>query len=580
MSSPVRARGRRRRAGRTAALGLAVGLVAAGVLTTPAAAAPTLAVSASPQTLNLSVGSDEQTVSINVQTSEPAENVTANVSVPLSEYGVTIKGSQGADCIATAQNTLGCTIGHMDPGHAAALYVSVTPPSQAGDIAPGDSRSGTGQVQVTADGAQPGSAGFNVTLTNDAPQSVGQISGSVLSATDGSAIPNASVTLTDSTGTSRQATTNDNGEYSWTPSDTETLAEGQITATAEVDGYHEAKQTQTGSSGDPLSFPAFKLKPIAKPKPSKTHAKPSPEPTKAADDGGGLGTIVWLLLILGALLVVGGIVAIILLLRKKDDDGDEGPGGDGILPFDSGPASGFPPRGAGDTAVINRVPGGDDAPTMVHNGPLVPPDNAQTQVYGSTGYDAGQTQVYGGETQAYGATPPAGPTADDATRTYPASAPSSGPGAVPPGGTGGLAGAGSAGGPAQPWQQSDRGVGGTYEGTMYGRGASGGAGYPGSAPASGYPGAGAPPAGGYPGQPTSGAATPTSGAGPGYGAPTSGGGYPGGPQHAQPRPDLNEPTRTWQAGQQGQQPRQQHRPAPPSADETRLDRNDGVDWLD
>ncbi|WP_157035059.1 carboxypeptidase regulatory-like domain-containing protein [Actinocatenispora sera] len=650
MATPAHTRGRRRRASLATAVGLAVGLMLAGVAATPAIAAPTLSVSASPDTVDLKVGGDNRTISINIQTSEPAENVSAVVSVPLADSGVTIKGSQGASCVATGQNQLNCPVGHMDPGKAKAIYVTVAAPQQS-EIAAGDSRSGSGQVQVTAAGApQPGSASFNMTLSNDAPQSVGQISGSVLSAKDGSAIANAKVTLTDSAGTSRQATTNANGEFSWTPSDDQTLAAGQITATVDVDGYKQAKQTQNGTNGQPLAFSPFKLTKIAKAKPTKTHAKAaSPTPSEAPkDDGGGLGTIVWVLIILGALLVVGGIVAIVLLMRKKDDDGD-GPGGsgDGILPFNDGPEpTGYPQRGAGETAVISAVPGGDDAPTMVHNGPLVrddgyPPyggagqtqaygaENGQTQVYGGQtqayGADApsGATQVYGGETQVYGAQPPAGPPAGDATGTY-----------------------GGQQGPSQPWQQSDRGVGGSYEGTMYGRGPgsapTSGAAPASGAPTSGYPGSGAAPTSGYPGgQPTSGAA-PTSGypggqpAGgypggqPASGAnPASGGGYPqsggapaggygqgggygqpagqygqgqqygqggqqygqpagpgqqygqGGQQYGQQRPELNEPTGVWQPGQQQPgRPQQQPRPAPPSGDETRLDRNDGVDWLD
>ncbi|WP_203965030.1 carboxypeptidase-like regulatory domain-containing protein [Actinocatenispora thailandica] len=638
MATPARTRGRRHRAGLATAVGVTVGLLLAGVAASPAAAAPTLSVSASPDTVDLKVGGDNRTISINIQASEPAENVSALVSVPLGDSGVTIKGSQGTDCVATGQNQLNCPVGHMDPGKAKAIYVTVAAPQQS-QIAAGDSRSGTGQVQVTADGAQPGSASFNMTLSNDAPQSVGQISGSVVSAKDGSAIPNAKVTLTDSAGTSRQATTNGNGEFSWTPSNDQTLAEGQITATVEVDGYKQGKQSQNGTNGQPLAFPPFKLDKIAKPKPTKTHAKAaSPTPSEAPkDDGGGLGTIVWVLIILGALLVVGGIVAIVLLMRRKDDDdGPGGPGGDGILPFDDGPEpTGYPQRGAGETSVINRVPGGDDAPTMVHNGPLVRDDGyppygnaGQTQVYGAEagptpGYGAGPgqtqaygadapggaTQVYGGETQVYGAQPPAGPPAGDATSTY---------GSTPQG-------------PTQPWQQSDRGVGGNYEGTMYGRG-SGAAPTSGAAPASGaptsgYPGSGAAPTSGYPGgQPTSGAGPasgggyPQSGGAPaggygqgsGYGPPAGQYGQPAaqpygpgqqqygqpsgpgqpygagrqqygqpGQQYGQQRPELNEPTGVWQPGQQQQQPRQQpQRPAPPSGDETRLDRNDGVDWLD
>ena len=250
MATPAHTRRRRRRGGLATAAGLVAGLVVAGIVATPAVAAPTLSVSASPDTVDLKVGGDQRTISINIQTSEPAEKVSAIISVPMAADGVTIKSWKGSDCTTTGDNALNCTVGHLEPNKARAIYVTVAPPQQS-EISPGDSHSGTGQVQVAAEGAQPVTASYNMNLSNDAPQSVGQISGAVQSDKDGSPIPNASVTLTDGGGTSRQVTTNGNGEFRWTPSDTETLAAGQITATVDVDGYKQAKQTQQGTTGQP-----------------------------------------------------------------------------------------------------------------------------------------------------------------------------------------------------------------------------------------------------------------------------------------------------------------------------------------
>ncbi|GAA4217246.1 carboxypeptidase-like regulatory domain-containing protein [Actinocatenispora rupis] len=571
MATPAGTRRRRGPRQLAALVGLAVGLAAAGTLAAPAYAdpPPTLTVTASPDNLDLKVGGDARTVSINITTTSPAANVNAVVSVPLAEQGVTIKGSQGADCVAGANNTLNCPVGTLAPGAAKAIYVTVLPPQQS-DLSPGDSKNGQGQVQVTADGAQPAAAAFGATLTNDAPQSVGAVSGQVTSEKDGQPVPGATVTISDSSGNSRQVTTNGNGEFSWSPSQEQTLAAGEITVTVKAGGFRQAKKTQQGELGQPLAFGEVKLPPVAKAKPTPTKAAPSPtESATPTKDSSGLSTIVWVLIVLGALLVIGGIVAIVLLLRKKDDGDDE----DGTTPpYGGPPPSGYPGRGAADTAVISAIPGmGGDTPTVVHDGPLVRDDGRpygdQTQVYGQPnaetqvyGQQSAETQVYGGETQAYGGGRPG---ADDATRTW----------------QGGPAAPTSGGQPAtnQPWGQPDTNRG-AYEGTMYGRNSP----TSGAAPTSG--------------QPTSGAA-PTSG--PGYltpggtyggspypsGAPGSGYGQYGGQQQPQgqqqgQRPALNEPTRTWQQPPPPQQQQPPARPAPPSGDETRLDKNDGLDWLD
>jgi hypothetical protein len=323
-----------------------------------------------------------------------------------------------------------------------------------------------------------------------------------------------------------------------------------------------------------------------------------------------------------------------------------------LLPFNEGPAGGYPGADAQQTAVISAVredglPVGD-APTMVHNGPLVrdefddydnfarnygtshykpggasPQSAAETQQYGGQQYGGGAPQQYGG-----------GPRYDEATRAWQSGGdqpahPVSG-GAVPTSGAGPVSGppgipeptSGQPGGRlnevTQPWQQPDtsRPAGTTYGGTMYGRGP----GSPGAAPTSGAavtpppppppaPTSGGPgyltPGGTYgttpglsgggpstdpaprpsSGAPVSGGATdpragyPASPAGqyggPAYGPgadPIRGGEYPApsAPPQQEPQRDVNDATRVWQ--------QQRQNPAP--YDETRLDRADGVDWLD
>ncbi|MGA8116556.1 MAG: carboxypeptidase regulatory-like domain-containing protein [Actinocatenispora sp.] len=657
-------------------------LVAAVVGASPAYAAPTLTVTASPSNVDLKVGGQARTISINVTSTEPAAGAQVTIAVPLMDKGVTIQNAP--NCVA-GDGTMTCPLGDLDGRSAKAVYIRVAPPQQS-DIGPGDSQNGQGQVQAAAAGAQPVAAGYTMTLSNDKPDSVGQVSGNVTSDKDGSPVSKASVTISDASGGSQRVTTDDSGEFLWSPTQNQTLAPGNITVTVKAKGYKVFSKSQTGTAGQPLSFNGLTLAATAKPKETTAAASPTVHatPTEASDsDSGGLGAITWLLIILGILLVIGGAVAIVMLLKKKDDDEDDGPGGESALaPFDRGGPTGYPAQGAQHTSVMSPVHGGD-SPTMVHDGPLVRDqyddyDNFARN-YGTNNYSAGNasqpyggetqqyggaTQQYGGETQQYGG----GQRYDEATRSWQAGgADTTRPVSVPPTSGGAPSQYGQPepsqygqpeqpryGESTQPWQQSDRPAPSGYEGTMYGRsgptsgaaptsgpasgaptsGPSGHGGYgqpqggpptSGGAPYnSGYGQGGSPTSGGAPygggygqsegGAPTSGAApynsgygqggSPTSGGAPyggGYGqpergAPTSGGapyesgygqpGQYGGPQssgqqsYGQPRPGINEPTRTWQAEQPPRQQQQPPRSARPSADETRLDREDGVDWLD
>lgn len=491
---------------------------AAVLAAAPAYAGSTLTVAASPSSMNMTVGGDDQTLSISVTTDQPATNASASVSIPLASEGVTAASTSGATC-NMGDSSLDCSLGTLTPGTTMTFTVTLRPPGETNSISPGQSQNGSGTVTVNADRATAGSATYAVTLTNDQPDSVGSISGSVVNGATGAGVSGATVTLTDSSNHTQTATTDSSGDFSWTPSDTQTLAPGTITASVQADGFASKSASQSGQAGQPLTFSPISLTKNAashKPSPSPRHQAASPT-AQASGSGGGLGWVTWLLVILGSLLVIGGVVAIVFLLRKKDDD-DEGPddGEQGpLLPYGSGGNSPYGyPQNAGATSVMPSVPGGD-APTMVHNGPLVPGDDRPTSVYGTP------TQQYGAPTQQYG-------------------------------------------GATQSWQQGP---------ATYG----GGSGYP--APSSGAP-------SGYP-APSSGAPSgypaPSSGApagGPGYLTPNGTYGAP--PPSSQSRPEINDPTRSWQAQQQSPpppQPRQQPM-ARPSGDETRLDRSDGVDWLE
>lgn len=389
--------------------GLLVGSVlGAGALgAAPAQADGNLSVSVDPGTVSLTVGGQPQNFTVKIRSDNgDSHQVVVGVSIPLTNYGVQPGGApQG--CVTQQADTLVCNVGDVPNGQESDLSFSLAPPGSS-SIAAGQSQSGSGQVQAQAQGGgQSANGSYQATLTAAGPSTVGQVSGSVIDATSGAAVPNAQVTIKDGDGHSYPVHTDSGGNYSFAPSASQPLTPGDITVSFTATGYQPSSTTVQGQQGSPLAVGSIQL--------TKTAASPSPTPTAAATAAAsptaeatpkspGLGAGTWLLIILGALLVAGGVVAIVFLLRRKDkDDGEDGDGGDG--PF--GPNGGGPGGYGNDaaTTVLNRVPGdvSSDAPTMVHNGPLVPPDRDEFDDYDNfaRSYGTSSFQNPGAPTQRY-----------------------------------------------------------------------------------------------------------------------------------------------------------------------------------
>ncbi|MBM7080717.1 hypothetical protein JQX11_30830 [Micromonospora sp. MMS20-R1-14] len=495
--------------------GVVVALVAGALLTvpaTPAFAAPSVNnVSASPSSV------------------EAGKTTRVN-------YSLTVGDGSPVDVSVTSSNGKlrcvdGCSRNRVDQSGGSSASFALADDASSG--------SATITVKaVDANGAE-NSASTTVTLVaKAAPQTtppqdkptVKSISGKVVVAATGDAVPNAVVGLEDSTGKQFNTTSDGSGNFRITGSSSNPIAPGSMVLGASKDGVVATKPISAGA-GQSLSNQRISLALKVEVSPSatpSTSAEPTPsdettaetteestEPTggqqqaASQDDDSGFGS--FLIILLGGLLVAAGVGTIVLLWirrRNADDDGN-GPAGAAAAGDVPGPRS---PRGTDDqTRVVNRVGAGPD-PTMVGSSALsdaptmlqrpvvddVPPDPyaAPPQPYGAPqdswagaggyGDEPGGPGGYGGQPGGYGAAPASG---------------------------GGYGAAGAAGAAAGAYGAANPAGGG------YGNAPSSGSGY-GNAPASG---------GGYDNAPASGGGygnAPASGGG--YGnAPASGGGYGG-----------------------------------------------------
>jgi hypothetical protein len=692
---------------------LAGSLLGAGAIgAAPAYADGNLSVNVNPGTVNLTVGGAAQTFDVQVKAGGgDVHNVVVAVTLPLSNYGVQSSTPPGG-CVTQQANELVCSVGDVGDNQEKDLTFGLAPPGTS-SIGSGQSQTGSGQVQAQSQGGgQNASGSYSVTLTGAGPSSVGQVSGTLIDATTGSAVTGAQVTIKDSGGHSYPVSTDNSGNFMFAPSANQPLSPGNLTVTFTATGYTQGSTTAVGQQGQPVAVGTIQLTKAA----STASATPSAAPSKTAagkhsstaaapKSDSGLGFVTWLLIILGALLVIGGIIAIVFLLRRKDK-GDDDPGEDG--PMFGGPnGGGQPGQYGGDpaaTTVLNRVPPNGvspDAPTMVHNGPLVPPDRDEfddydnfARSYGTSGFQnpGGATQRYDQPTQSWQPNPNevtrpvSSPHADNPTQawrpgqdeptrgwnpnsqdqptraayqqpapdrynepTNPGNNPNAGPYDQPT--SRGRHGAPEqdgaplwpdrlpndgygqpSGPPATPYGQQGGAPAGNYgqpsgppagnygqpsgpPANTYGQ-QSGNYGQPSAPPAGQYGQPSAPPRNAY-GSPTSGSGYGSPGSDGGYGngggndqgyqGGNGGGGYGRAPEptqqwnqnqghqpnqgnqgygqgngqgYGQPPADqsrhrVDDPTRTWNASNVGRPPS-----PPPSLDETRLERRDGVDWLD
>ncbi|WP_353899976.1 carboxypeptidase regulatory-like domain-containing protein [Micromonospora harpali] len=530
-------------------MALAIGALLA-VPATPVLAAE---VSVTPGSINLNAGSDA-TVSVKVTPSN--DDASAQISLTGLPAGVSCTGGCGQISFnGQAPRTQLLTIKASDSApDAGGINVTV-------QVQPDKSDSTTGSFQLNVKGK-------TAPTTPAQTQTVKSVSGKVVAAANGEAVPNAIVMLQDSTGAKFETTSNGSGNFSFTGSTDKPIVPGRLSIGA-IQGDVRVTKSFTASAGQSISGQrlslAIKVEVSPSPSPSASE-EPLPsdeatddateEPTEAApgaannaastEEDSGMS---WLLILLGGLFVAIGVGTIVLLWMKRRENGDDvddapksGAAAAGAIPAARGAYGGADDQ----TRVVNRVGAGpdptmvggtslSDAPTMMHRPVVddVPPDpyGAPPAPYGAGGPPQQGGWAGGGygdepQTGGYGAAGGYGnaPASGGGYGGAPASGggygnPSGGYGADAPASGGGYSNAGGYGAEAP---ASGGGYGGApASGGGYGGAPASGGGY-GSTPASGGYGSAPASGGGYGSAPASGG---------GYGtAPASGGGYgnPGG----------------------------------------------------
>jgi hypothetical protein len=290
-------------------------------------------------------------------------------------------------------------------------------------------------------GGKSTSATAGVTVTGpDKPKSVRQVSGKVRD-DKGKAISGAQVIMQDSASHRYETTSNGDGGFAFSSSDSKPIAVGAIQVGAGKDGYKAAASNVTGSAGKTvvvnLTLASVTASPSATPSATEDASTPpeeeTEEPTEEASQNGALnadktagdeGNGSLLFIILGGLLVAAGIGAIVLVLMRRKNKGDDGdsdgvPGGGGPGPAGRGGAYGdqtrvAAPVGARNDATMVAGAGGlagggmADAPTVLQR--AVPPEDEFPDPYGVPAQQQpayGGAGQYGSPTQTYGA--PAAP---------------------------------------------------------------------------------------------------------------------------------------------------------------------------
>ncbi|TDB77377.1 carboxypeptidase regulatory-like domain-containing protein [Micromonospora sp. KC721] len=499
--------------------GVVVALVAGALLATPATPALAASVSVSPGSVTVNAGSD---ATVTVRVTPGAEDKSAQISLTGLPAGVSCDGCGTV------------TFGEI-PGQPKTQLLTLKANDNAADA------NAQVTVRVVPDKSGPDTGNFNLTVKGKAAptskppeqQTVKSISGKVVVAANGDAVPDARVLLQDSQDNQYETRTDASGNWRFTGSAEKPIAPGRIDLGASKGADAINTKTINASAGQSLTGQRITLpikvevSPSASPSPS-AETSPTEEvaeddatagasdaaagaPQAAAnDDEGGMGS--FLVILLGGLLVAAGVGTIVLLwIRRRNAEEDDGGATDGAAATGGAAAARGALRGADDqTRVVNRVGAGpdptmvggtslSDAPTMLQRPVVddVPPDPyaAPPQPYGPGGAQAGGWSGGG-----YGDEPaPAGGYGQQGG--YGNNAPASGGGYGNAPSSGGGYGNAPAGGGAYGNAPSS--------GSGYGNAPSSGSGY-GNAPASG---------GGY------GNDFGAPAGGPGYGGPQQGGGY-------------------------------------------------------
>jgi hypothetical protein len=433
-----------------------VGVVAA-VIGTLALAAPAYAddvnLQLSQSSFDMSPGDNKQlTVRLENTTDQPTvARITVNAPGGLGDVQVRPSdggcngGGDSVNCAiqlgANKSKDVGFTLSARNPG----------------SLQPGDTKQGSGSVQLDFGGQKSFSVTLHGPAQTQAP-SVAQVSGTVRDVTSGSPIKGAVVVLVDSGACAPgkeacQTGTDGSGGFKFVSRPDKPITPGSLQVGATKSGFDNGVTTVDARAGQSVSV-TIKLKPNAQAS-SSAAADPLPTldtqgptadaPTPAAQgaqkqaSNSGPSAISWIILVLAGLLVLLGVgVFVVLFINRKkgdadDEEGDGGPGGPPGAPMPPGGgvyggAPGASPTmvgGAGMTQTAMAAPGMGDATTILH--PQRPEDefpdpynapypagyqqngNGYGGGYGATqvgGYpQAGQPGGYDPQTQPYGAQP-------------------------------------------------------------------------------------------------------------------------------------------------------------------------------
>ncbi len=394
-----------------------VGAIAAGMLT--AVAAPAFAdgvtVDLSTDNIGLQVGGGTAALTVQFQnTGNGPASGNFQVSLPpeVTSKGVGFasqaQAPDGAACSGGGGTTITCFFTRpIDGGDTKSFTFTIGAPPQS-DVPAGQTVSGDGHVvgNFTQGGAvdKP----FKVSLTGNQQGGVTSVSGTVTDTKTGQAVPGAVVKITDSQGKSRTVGTDSSGNFADQPaSPGDRFAPGTITIQVSKDGYTTRTVQRTGVPDQPIANVQIAFAPAsasASASPTATATDQSAGPIvpqatgadaqPAADTG--MSTLSWILVILGILFVGGGAFAVWWLLKRNKDDSDPyAPGG---AAAGAGMYGAGRPGGMDDRTRVGGAPYAADAPTVLHNGPLVPSDpygqyGDPTRVQGGYG---DPTRVQGG----------------------------------------------------------------------------------------------------------------------------------------------------------------------------------------
>jgi hypothetical protein len=314
--------------------------------------------------------------------------------------------------------------GQLGPNESRQFTVQLTAP-RVGD---GQTRNITVQVNATVNNDNASANQQFTVRGNDKPKTVRQVTGRVKDQ-DGKAVSGAEVGVRDSQGHSYRTTTNNDGRFAFTSSDSEPILAGTLTVGAVKSGFTQVTVSVQGTADKTLNVPLTlqgTAAPSASPSASITaSAPPTDEATDPATDAAPAATAPatdaasakdsgsnsTLYIILGALLVAAGVGAIVLVLMRRKSGGDDGDDFDDDTMPSGGPVP--PSRGAFHDATRVGAPvggGRNDATMIAHGGPsisdaptmmqqAVPLDDEFPDPYGAPAPQAG----YGAAGGAYGA---------------------------------------------------------------------------------------------------------------------------------------------------------------------------------